>query len=336
MAGLKWSPEDWARLGERIRKSRGEQGLSRNKLAEMSGVSEKSIQLTEEGRVPTRWPKSLDALEAALGWASGLVVAVLDGYDPDAENAESIQPSGADGLVDFVIKMPDGTTRILEAKRSSAPPSGRYARMGTAREAQGAATFTAKATMQVGQPVVTRGRLAQDVFVRQMKRYRKLQGVTTQELAKRVAELGGNLDQEAIESLEAGVRFLRTADAELLARALETSVDWLLGSGFRSDAPEELTAPSDEEELKSEADAVIRRVAEARARLQEAERSHQYAEERAAAAQAEAAYARMAVEQAADEMSELEHRLHYLRGRLDTLRAARGEEIQPSRFSVEG
>ncbi|MFD9211625.1 hypothetical protein ACFVY9_00615 [Streptomyces sp. NPDC059544] len=77
-----WLPEDWARLGSAIRLSREAQGFSRRALSDLSGVSEKSIQLTEEGRVPGRWPSSLPKIEAALGWAAGSTQAVLDGREP--------------------------------------------------------------------------------------------------------------------------------------------------------------------------------------------------------------------------------------------------------------
>lgn len=97
---MKWSPEDWARLGALIRKSREQQGYSRKRLSEMSGVSEKSIQLIEEGRVPTRWPKSLDTLEEALGWGSGWMARVLDGHDPQSALLDnSSTPAGGAPVV---------------------------------------------------------------------------------------------------------------------------------------------------------------------------------------------------------------------------------------------
>lgn len=78
-----WSPEDWARLGTRIREAREMQGLSRRALAEMTDVSEKSIQIIEEGRVPTRWPKSLDAIETGIRWKPGSMSRVLDDGEPE-------------------------------------------------------------------------------------------------------------------------------------------------------------------------------------------------------------------------------------------------------------
>ncbi|MGW4076012.1 helix-turn-helix domain-containing protein [Streptomyces asiaticus] len=80
---MNWIPDDWARLGARIRASREAQGFSRKKLSDMAGVSEKSIQTAEEGRVPrARWPQSLPVIEQALGWAPGSMRAILDGGEP--------------------------------------------------------------------------------------------------------------------------------------------------------------------------------------------------------------------------------------------------------------
>lgn len=82
-SGMKWTPDDWARLGGRIKAARSVQGESRRALAARAGVSEKSVQLTEEGRVPVRWPKSLYSIENALGWPTGMARWILNGGDPD-------------------------------------------------------------------------------------------------------------------------------------------------------------------------------------------------------------------------------------------------------------
>lgn len=80
---MNWNPDDWERLGTYIRAERESRGLSRRELALVSGISEKSIQLAEEGRVPKRrWPQSLNALEAALGWDRGGLKAILSGGEP--------------------------------------------------------------------------------------------------------------------------------------------------------------------------------------------------------------------------------------------------------------
>ncbi|WP_455567384.1 helix-turn-helix domain-containing protein [Streptomyces anandii] len=118
---MKWSPEDWARLGVAIRSSREGHGFSRKKLAELSGISEKSIQLIEEGRVPSRWPKSLDVLERPLGWPNGSMHRVLDGLDLDVELSSnaSTPAGGADYGADAVLLSPDGVKHFFDLKRHS-------------------------------------------------------------------------------------------------------------------------------------------------------------------------------------------------------------------------
>jgi DNA-binding XRE family transcriptional regulator len=65
---LKADPGAWAYLGREIRKFRERQNLSRRALSERADVSEKSIQVAEEGRVPAgRWPQSLNRITEALG-----------------------------------------------------------------------------------------------------------------------------------------------------------------------------------------------------------------------------------------------------------------------------
>ncbi|MFF9625411.1 multiprotein-bridging factor 1 family protein [Streptomyces griseosporeus] len=128
MADMKWRPEDWARLGEVIRKSRDRQGYSRKRLSEMSGISEKSIQLTEEGRVPTRWPKTVDALAAALEWKPGLVKKVLDGYDPEVEltdtSSSSSERAGYDYDALFAVPNTQGDEAVsAEARKKKATAS---------------------------------------------------------------------------------------------------------------------------------------------------------------------------------------------------------------------
>lgn len=83
MADVTSDPEAWARLGTKIRERRESMGLSRRQLSEVAGVSEKSIQVAEEGRTPrARWPQSLRLIEHALRWEPGSMVEILDGGEP--------------------------------------------------------------------------------------------------------------------------------------------------------------------------------------------------------------------------------------------------------------
>ncbi|MER6331828.1 helix-turn-helix transcriptional regulator [Streptomyces sp. NPDC001034] len=83
MAGVTQDPEAWARLGAKIRERREAMGLSRRQLSEAAGVSEKSIQTAEEGRMPrARWPQSLRLIENSLRWEAGSVERILEGGEP--------------------------------------------------------------------------------------------------------------------------------------------------------------------------------------------------------------------------------------------------------------
>jgi DNA-binding XRE family transcriptional regulator len=96
-----WTPDDWARLGTRVRSERERHGLSRNALAEMAGVSVGSIQSVELGTVRARWPQSfirarwpqsLSTIEKALGWKLGSMKAILNGGEPGTLPAREPQP----------------------------------------------------------------------------------------------------------------------------------------------------------------------------------------------------------------------------------------------------
>lgn len=79
---MDWTPDDWARLGTHIRTRREQLGMSRRDLAGTTGISMKRIQFAEEGYVPARWPKHLDAIGTGLGWAPGAAAAILNGGLP--------------------------------------------------------------------------------------------------------------------------------------------------------------------------------------------------------------------------------------------------------------
>lgn len=83
MASVTQDPEAWTRLGAKIREQREARGLSRRQLSEVASVSEKSIQVAEEGRIPrARWPQSLTLIEEAIGWQRGSMMNVLEGGEP--------------------------------------------------------------------------------------------------------------------------------------------------------------------------------------------------------------------------------------------------------------
>lgn len=91
MAGVTQDPGAWAELGAKIRERREALGLSRRQLSEIAGVSEKSIQVAEEGRTPrARWPQSLRLIESALRWEPGSMEIILNGGE--AEETLSLFP----------------------------------------------------------------------------------------------------------------------------------------------------------------------------------------------------------------------------------------------------
>lgn len=177
------------------------------------------------------------------------------------------------------------------------------------------------------------GYLAQDAFVRQAKRYRKLKEISIEQVAQRIVELqgfappGGSLGVAELERVENGTRLLKGAEAELIARALGVTVEWLLGSSFSSNAPEEMKAPPTDAELQAEAKAIERRMADAGTRLNAAHGQYSEAKEREERARTEAQWAQAVLQNAATEQRELERHYQYLLGRIDSLRAAKGEEL---------
>ncbi|MGW0033642.1 helix-turn-helix domain-containing protein [Streptomyces sp. NPDC003314] len=76
-------PEAWARLGQALANTRQARGLRQEDVAELAGVSLKSVQSAEAGVVPkARMPYTVPAIARALGWPDGTVDTVLDGGAP--------------------------------------------------------------------------------------------------------------------------------------------------------------------------------------------------------------------------------------------------------------
>ncbi|MGP4048745.1 helix-turn-helix domain-containing protein [Streptomyces sp. 2A115] len=300
-----WPEENWVVLGEEIAKARRAKGWDQPELARQSGNSPNTISNYERGRVPRsrRVPPGVTRVAQALGWLPDTANRILAGEDPEVALG---QPE--------LFSLPE---RYEEMSRSR--------RAGTASAAAGPARVGPLSARDI--ELTQSGHVAQDTFIRQMKRYRKLQNVSTEELAKRVAEFGGDISLENLTRLENGTRQLNMWEAETLARALDTSVQWLLGSGFQSGMPDELTAPPTDEELQAEAKAIERRIAEAGIQVNHAAARHAYVVEQAEQARREAEMARMMVQQAITQQAELERQYHYLLGRIDSLRAAKGEEL---------
>lgn len=72
----------WAALAAAARAAREARGLSQEKLAELAGVSEGSVQNLESGKPRTRMPQTVAKIEPHLGWAEGSARAILGGGQP--------------------------------------------------------------------------------------------------------------------------------------------------------------------------------------------------------------------------------------------------------------
>ncbi|QUI32471.1 helix-turn-helix domain-containing protein [Streptomyces alfalfae] len=87
------------------------------------------------------------------------------------------------------------------------------------------------------------GRVAEEVFLQQMRRRRQAWGLSQAELAERVSSLGETIYQQTIAKIESGSRAVKLQEADLIARALGTSVAEMLMSSAR----EASLAPGQEE-----------------------------------------------------------------------------------------
>ncbi|MGW0914684.1 hypothetical protein ACWD1Z_23445 [Streptomyces sp. NPDC002784] len=307
MAGLTPDAEAWSKLGRALRESREGGGHSRKALAGMAGVSEKSIQVAEEGRVPRgRMPQSIPRIAEGLGWPAGAVEQILSGADPE-----------------LVLGQPSLFPKYFGAEGESQP--------GHAAEAAAKSGIPHVRMRDI--ELQESASLAQDSFIRQMKRYRRMKGLSIEQVAQGVAEaqgvlpVGGGLGVDELKRLENGTRLIKGAEGEAIAYALGTTVEWLLGSSFSDDAPEELKAPPTSEELEAEAKAMEQRMVQVGTRCNAARNQYSTAKEREEEARRQAQWALAIFENANAEMRRLEQQYQYLLGRIDSLRAAQGEEL---------
>lgn len=92
------TPEAWARLGRALRDARAQRGWTQQDLANHAGVSRRSVQDAEGGKVPKgRMPQSIPRIAATLGWSTGAIDAVLAGEDhrqPHQATQPAVTPSG--------------------------------------------------------------------------------------------------------------------------------------------------------------------------------------------------------------------------------------------------
>lgn len=295
-----WPSERWELLGESIARARRAKGWDQQELANRSGNSPNTISNYERGRAgrSRRVPGGYFRVASALGWPPDAPKEILSGTDPQDVLSqkslfEAVEESQGAAELQGLVK--------LEASGTVTSAADNLARLG-ARDAE----------------LIESGYLAQDVFMRQAKRYRKLKGLTVAQVAEAIRARGGAVTEEDLEGLEKGARLLKKAEADFIAMALDTSVEWILGSGFQRDAPEELKWPPSADELEAEAKAVLRR-------LGDIGRQALIARHREGQARREYEMAVALRESVTAHEREMERSYQYLLGRIDSLRAAAGE-----------
>lgn len=313
-----WPAENWAALGDAIAKARRAKGWDQQELANLSSNSANTISNYERGRPSQsrRVPGGYIRVAHALGWSPDSPQLILAGEDPevvlDRPSLFDLTRHGSEG-----VRKEPRTAVVGDMPREDVARISTPGLMGS-REIE----------------LVESGHLAQDVFLRQAKRYRQLRGVSVEELAEKFIDLGFGLSAQDVRRLESGTRLLAMAEAKAIASALETTVDWLLGSGFSDEAPEEMRRPPNDKELEAEANAVMRRMGEVGAQLNAARQQAEFAREREAAARAEAEMAMVMVQSVAAKQGQMEKHYQYLLGRIDSIRAARGEETAIQLYPV--
>lgn len=170
------------------------------------------------------------------------------------------------------------------------------------------------------------GRIAEDIFMRQMRRLRADKGFSEKELADKVVEMGGSLHPHDIALIENGRRSLRPAEADALAKALGSTVQDMLFSAIQDVSGDSLQADSTEEELEAEARAAERRILDVSKHLDRLSHRLSAARERLTFMQREVDVAQMTFDQVMTEKMSLEHQYHYVLGRLHELRGDRESE----------
>lgn len=120
-------PQSWARLGHALRTTREHRGLTQQEVADLAGVSARSVRDAEAGVVPkARMPYTISRIAAAIDWPEGAITAVLDGEAPpggdwqDVPVQAQVDEETATGIIDsaMVRAMNNATpAEIREATR---------------------------------------------------------------------------------------------------------------------------------------------------------------------------------------------------------------------------
>lgn len=290
---------NWVTLGEQIAKTRRDRGWDQAELARRSGNSPNTISNYERGRIPrnNKIPSGLLRVTKAFGWPAMAAQDILNGMDPGLAVAQ----------FDLFEMAAEQSRADAHERTGGSPPPG-------------ASDFMDAELMESNA-------IGQDSFVRQMKRYRKIKEVSRRSLAERVAQLGGELTEADLERLENGTRLISPQEGKLLAEALGTTVGWIIGSAFSGDAPDALKVPPTAEELQTEAKAMEQRIRSVGSKVNSARMQLEHARQAEAQAIRQTQYAMAVLSQADGVQREMERQYQYLLGRIDSIRAAQGDEL---------
>ena len=136
------------------------------------------------------------------------------------------------------------------------------------------------------------GLRAEEVFIAQMKHRRAVLNLSQGELSDRVSALGSHMYQQTIAKLESGQRSLKLSEADVLARALGTTVQEMLTSVYGQPSWARKHMSRNIDELEREVAGALQMLEEAKAvehaeaaRTDASERSLQQAQVAAMAAQ---------------------------------------------------
>jgi DNA-binding XRE family transcriptional regulator len=103
---MKWTEEDWKRLGQALRTARQYSSRSQEDVAQAAGVSLKSVQAAEAGTPPkARMPYTVPAIARALDWPAGAVETVLNGGKHAVSGSDETLTPDATALVQRIQRL---------------------------------------------------------------------------------------------------------------------------------------------------------------------------------------------------------------------------------------
>jgi transcriptional regulator with XRE-family HTH domain len=107
-------PYHWDRLASGIQDARGRLGITQEELARRSKVDLSTIKNLEGRHVFSRWPKTIGAVEQALGKPEGWARALAEGRPLPAESDEPSAATPEDGFVQELRDWPGLSDQMRE------------------------------------------------------------------------------------------------------------------------------------------------------------------------------------------------------------------------------